>query len=153
LTLLAMLALWQPKQRAMDLWLMLVMWIWLFDIGLSAVIGSTRFDLGFYAGRLFGLIASSFLLIALIVEMARLYAGVLGAALTAEEKLAELSRLRARSGAEPPRGGQTGAFIHRQNIANYRALLESKSLSDSQRRSIEKLLEEEEAKIAPAPQG
>ena len=78
---------------------------------------------------------------------------VLGAALTAEERLTELIRLRARSGAEPPRGGQTGAFIHRQNIANYRALLESKSLGGAQRRSIEKLLQEEEAKLAPAPQG
>ncbi|HTO84487.1 MAG TPA: MASE4 domain-containing protein, partial [Methylomirabilota bacterium] len=57
LTLVAMIALWERKQRALDLWLMLVMWIWLFDIALAAVIGSTRFDLGFYAGRMFGLIA------------------------------------------------------------------------------------------------
>ncbi len=63
LTLVAMAALWQLKQRVMDLWLMLVMWVWLFDIGLSAVIGSNRFDLGFYAGRIFGLMAASFLLI------------------------------------------------------------------------------------------
>jgi hypothetical protein len=31
--------------------------------------GSTRFDLGFYAGRIFGLIGASFLLIALLIEM------------------------------------------------------------------------------------
>lgn len=65
-----MAALWQRKQRTLDLWLMLVMWIWLFDIALAAVIGSTRFDLGFYAGRIFGLIAASFLLITLVVELA-----------------------------------------------------------------------------------
>lgn len=69
LTRLTMVALWRCKQRALDLWLMLVMWLWLFDIALSAVIGSTRFDLGYYAGRIFGLIAASFLLITLVVEM------------------------------------------------------------------------------------
>jgi len=68
LTLLAMIFLWKREQRVIDLWLMLVMWIWLFDIALAAVIGSSRFDLGFYAGRIFGLIASSFLLATLIVE-------------------------------------------------------------------------------------
>jgi two-component system sensor histidine kinase UhpB len=47
---------------------MLVMWIWLFDIALSAIVGPNRFDLGFYSGRLFGRIAASFLLLALIVE-------------------------------------------------------------------------------------
>jgi hypothetical protein len=52
LTLVAMLLPWRREQRVMDLWLILVMWIWLFDIALSAVVGSSRFDLGFCAGRL-----------------------------------------------------------------------------------------------------
>jgi hypothetical protein len=148
LTLLAMVALWQPPQRVVDLWLMLVMWIWLYDIALSAVIGSTRFDLGFYAGRVFGLIAASFLLITLVVQMAQMYAGALGAAASAEQKVAELARMRARPkvGVAPARGEPTDAFIHRQNIARYRTLLESGTLDDAQRRSIERLLAEEEAK-------
>jgi hypothetical protein len=41
-----------------------VVWIWLFDIALAAVMGASRFDLGFYAGRIFGLIAAGFLMIA-----------------------------------------------------------------------------------------
>jgi hypothetical protein len=62
LTVVTMISLCQGEQRPVDLWLTPVMWIWLFDIALAAVIGSTRFDLGFYAGRLFGLLAASFLL-------------------------------------------------------------------------------------------
>jgi hypothetical protein len=96
-----MAALWQRNQRGMDLWLMLVMWVWLFDIALSAVVGSSRFDLGFYAGRLFGLIAASFLLITLLVELARLHAGALQAAAMAERKFAELAHGRSRSGLAP----------------------------------------------------
>jgi len=68
-----MISLWQREQRVVDLWLMLVMWIWLFDIALAAVIGSTRFDLGFYAGRLFGLLAASFLLLTLLGETFQMY--------------------------------------------------------------------------------
>jgi len=151
LTLIAMVALWKPHQRVMDLWLMLVMWIWLFDIGLSAVIGSSRFDLGFYAGRLFGLVASGFLLVALILEMTRLHAGALAAASAAEMRFAELARQSSRN--EPPRGKQTVSFISRQNITHYRALLTSAPLDEPQRRAIEKLLEEEEAKGHAADPG
>ena len=152
LTLLAMVALWQRKQRALDLWLMLVMWIWLFDVGLSAVIGSNRFDLGFYAGRIFGLIAASFLLITLVVEMAQMYAGALSAAANAENKLAELARMRTRrpddgrSHDKPSRGEPTEAYVHRHNIAHYRSLLDSGQLDEARRASIERLLAEEEAK-------
>ncbi|MDD1679780.1 MAG: MASE4 domain-containing protein, partial [Methanomicrobiales archaeon] len=77
LTGLAIVSLWERPQRAIDLWLILVMWIWLFDIALSAVIGSHRFDLGFYAGRVFGLVAAGFLLVTLILELTRLHANSL----------------------------------------------------------------------------
>jgi two-component system, sensor histidine kinase and response regulator len=152
-TLVAVLALWRSKQRVVDLWLMVVMWIWLFDIALSAIIGSHRFDLGFYAGRIFGLIAASFLLIALLVEMARLHATALGAAASAEARLAQLARRRERADPAMPRGARTDTFIHRQNIAHYRSLLESGSLDEVQRRSIEKLLDEEETKIRSGQTG
>ncbi len=147
LTLVAMAALWQRKQRVMDLWLMLVMWVWLFDIALSAVIGSSRFDLGFYAGRLFGLIAASFLLITLLVELARLHAGALEAAAMAERKFAELAHGRGRHEPAPPtRGEPTEGFVHRHNIARYRTLLEAGTLDEKERNSIERLLTEEIAK-------
>jgi two-component system sensor kinase FixL len=58
----------------LDLWLMVVMCAWLFDIALSAVLNAGRFDLGFYAGRIFGLLAASFVLMLLLLEISALYA-------------------------------------------------------------------------------
>lgn len=74
LTLIAVLMLWRRDMLVVDLWMMLVMWTWLFDIALSAVLGSSRYDLGFYAGRLFGLISAGFLLVVLLVEVAGMQA-------------------------------------------------------------------------------
>jgi len=71
LSLIALGALWRRNATQLDLWLMVVMCAWLLDIAISAVIGSSRYDLGFYAGRLYGLIAASFVLVALLIGMAR----------------------------------------------------------------------------------
>ncbi len=144
LTLIAMLMLWHRPQRLVDLWLMLVMWISLFDIALAAIIGSSRYDLGFYVGRIFGLIAASFLLITLLVEMARLYAGVMSAAESAEQRVVELMRDQARA---DQAGKGTDAFVLSQNIAHYRAMLDSGVLNVTQRGAIRRLLVEEEAKL------
>ncbi len=150
LTLFALVSLWQRKQRVVDLWLMLVMWIWLFDIALAAVIGSTRFDLGFYAGRIFGLLAASFLLITLVVELARMYSGALGAATRAEKKLAEIELIQAHPSLKGARGERAEAFIHRQNVDHYRSLLQGGKLDAVGRASVERLLAEEEAKYDQA---
>ncbi len=148
LTFIGMVLLWRREQRVMELWLMLVMWILLFDIALSAVIGSNRFDLGFYAGRIFGLLASSFLLLALIIETMLLHSGAVRKTAGLEQKLAQYMRAQTlgdvatwEAGDEPPE-----LFVHRQNIARYRSLLRSDSLSDEQRRTIENLLHDEMAR-------
>jgi signal transduction histidine kinase len=74
-SLAALLALWrQPAHSVLDIWLMVVMCAWLFDIGLSAVFNAGRFDLGFYAGRIYGLGAASFVLVVLLLENASLHA-------------------------------------------------------------------------------
>jgi hypothetical protein len=156
ITLTAMLMLWPRRHRAVDLWLMVVMWIWLFDIALSAVISSARFDLGWYAGRVFGLMASSFLLITLFVEMAVFYAGLVGQAAEAERRYAELARTPAEPGQWPaPKRvrATSDAFIIQQNIANYRARLAEAGLDAVQRQAIEALLVEEEAKLRNAGGG
>src|SRR5437879_11578452 len=46
---------------------------WLFDIALAAVLNAGRFDLGFYAGRIYGFLAASFVLMVLLVENGKLY--------------------------------------------------------------------------------
>jgi diguanylate cyclase (GGDEF)-like protein len=71
----ALYTLWQREQRSvLDLWLIVVMCAWLIDIALSAVLNGGRFDLGFYAGRLYGLLAASFLLFLLLLEHGAMYA-------------------------------------------------------------------------------
>ena len=51
LVALAILGL-RPPYSIIDLWLMVVLCAWVLGIGLSMVINSGRFDVGFYAGRL-----------------------------------------------------------------------------------------------------
>lgn len=142
LTLVAIGVLWRREMRVIDLWLMVVMWVWLLDIALAAVIGSSRFDLGFYAGRMFGLVAASFLLVTLLVEMARLYSGALGAAASAEQNLARMVQSQRRAGLKPRRDESTEDFVQRQNVEHFQALLESGTLDGAERQRIEKLLAE-----------
>jgi PAS domain S-box-containing protein len=71
----ALLALWLRRTHSLlDLWLMVVMCVWVFDIALSAVLNIGRFDLGFYVGRAYGLLAAMFVLIVLLSETGVLYA-------------------------------------------------------------------------------
>lgn len=70
----ALIALWLRRPHSvLDLWLMVVMCAWIFDIALSAVFNSGRFDLGFYAGRVYGLLTSVFVLMVLLLENAGIY--------------------------------------------------------------------------------
>ena len=74
LSLVALGALWRRRPHTvLDLWVMVVMCAWIFDIGLSAVLNAGRFDLGFYAGRIYGLMASSLVLLMLLLENGALY--------------------------------------------------------------------------------
>ena len=69
LSLAALVVLWwRRKHTVLDLWLMVVMCAWLCDIALSAVFNATRYDLGWYAGRIYGLLAASSLLMVLLIE-------------------------------------------------------------------------------------
>jgi signal transduction histidine kinase len=77
LSLLALLALLVRRPHSLlDLWLMVTLVAWLCDVALSAVLNAGRFDLGFYAGRIFGLFASSFVLVVLLHETIALYAAL-----------------------------------------------------------------------------
>ena len=74
-SLVALAALWRQRSRSvLDLWLMVVMNAWLFDIALSAMLNAGRYDLGFYAGRIYGLLATSVVLMELLLENGMLYA-------------------------------------------------------------------------------
>lgn len=73
--LAALLALWLRRPHSViDVWLMVVLCAWLFDIALSAIVNVARFDLGFYAGRIYGLCAASFVLAVLLADNVALQA-------------------------------------------------------------------------------
>ncbi|HEX3062544.1 MAG TPA: ATP-binding protein, partial [Usitatibacter sp.] len=73
-SVVALVQVWRRRTReALDLWLMVVMCAWIFDIALSAVLNQGRFDLGFYAGRLYGLVAANVVLLMLVAENARMH--------------------------------------------------------------------------------
>jgi PAS domain S-box-containing protein len=75
LSLAALLVMWFRRPHSViDVWLMVVLCAWLFDIALSAIFNVARFDLGFYAGRLYGLCAASFVLAVLLVDNVALQA-------------------------------------------------------------------------------
>jgi signal transduction histidine kinase/CheY-like chemotaxis protein len=92
--------LWRRKPHSvLDLWLMVVMLAWVFDIGLSGVFNAARFDLGFYAGRLYGLAAASVVLIVIVLETRTLYARLATtlaeARDAADRRAAELAQMNA----------------------------------------------------------
>jgi signal transduction histidine kinase len=84
-----LLALWRRKPHSMlDLWLMVVLFVCICEVALSAVFNAGRFSLGFYAGRVYGLFATSFVLVVLLVENSRLHARLFEAQ-QAERQLAQ----------------------------------------------------------------
>ena len=84
----------RPPYSILDLWLMVVLCAWVFGIALSTIINIGRFDIGFYAGRLYSLFAASVVPIVFLVEAARLYGRLDEARAIAEERNAELARSR-----------------------------------------------------------
>lgn len=93
LSLAALLLLWRRRPHSvLDLWLGVVMCSWLFDIALSSILNSGQFDLGFYAGRIYGLLAASFVLIALLVETGWLHDRLTAARAQLADRARDLER-------------------------------------------------------------
>jgi PAS domain S-box-containing protein len=98
LSLVALAVLWFRRPHSvLDLWLMVVMCAWLADIALAAVLNGGRFDLGFYAGRVYGLAAASFVLVVLLLETGALYTQLAGMYEAERRRAAdEISHVNAR---------------------------------------------------------
>ncbi|HKQ30268.1 MAG TPA: MASE4 domain-containing protein [Burkholderiales bacterium] len=94
LCLAALPFLWRRRPHTvLDLWLMVVMCTWLFDIALASVLNAGRFDLGFYSGRVYGLLAASFVLLVLLLENIKLYADLATVNESEQQKTRELTIL------------------------------------------------------------
>jgi signal transduction histidine kinase len=79
LSVAALIVLWVRRRSVLDLWLMVVMCAYVIEICLIAFPVPVRFSLGWYAGRVFGLVSGSLLLFVLLYEITMLYAQLLRA--------------------------------------------------------------------------
>jgi signal transduction histidine kinase/CheY-like chemotaxis protein len=94
-SLLALAVLWRQRPHSvLDLWLMVVMCAWLLDIALAAMLNAGRFDLGFYAGRLYDLVACGMVLLELLLENGLLYARLVQLHASERDKSAQLAAAR-----------------------------------------------------------
>jgi PAS domain S-box-containing protein len=65
----ALAVLWLRRPHSvLDIWLMVVLCAWLFDVASSSLLNAGRFDFGFYVGRLYGLFAACFVLGVLLLQ-------------------------------------------------------------------------------------
>jgi len=144
LSLLALLALWRRRPHSvLDVWLMVAMGAWLCDIGLAAVLNAGRFDVGFYAGRIYGLLAATFVLVVLLLEHARLYARLADTNARLADEVVE--RRRAETQAEDANRAKS-EFLSRMShelrtplngILGFSQLLEMDAPTPAQLESIE----------------
>jgi signal transduction histidine kinase len=64
--------LWRGERSILDICLMLTLWAWLLEA--FVLPGAARFSVGWYSGRVLGLVSGLFVLGMLLIEMTRLYA-------------------------------------------------------------------------------
>jgi signal transduction histidine kinase len=64
--------LWRGERSILDYCLMLTLWAWLLEA--FVLPGAARFSVGWYTGRILGLVSGLFVLGMLLIEMTRLYA-------------------------------------------------------------------------------
>ena len=94
-SLVALAALWRRRPHSvLDLWLMVVLCAWLLDIALSGMLNAGRYDLGFYAGRIYGLLACGAVLMELLLENGTLYARLVQAHDSERRKSVDLQAAR-----------------------------------------------------------
>lgn len=94
----ALAVLWRQRRSVLDLWLMVVLAAWAIETCLLSFISGGRFSAGWWSGRVFGLAASSVVLLVLLAEMTTLY-GRLVRSVAAERRVrdARLASLEALS--------------------------------------------------------
>jgi signal transduction histidine kinase len=77
----AIVLLWIRGRSALDLWLMVVMFLYVIEQPLSRYPVAVRFSIGWYAVRVVGFLASSLVLVVLLYEITTLYSRLFGAIL------------------------------------------------------------------------
>ncbi|MFA5915844.1 MAG: ATP-binding protein, partial [Burkholderiales bacterium] len=140
----ALVMLWRRRSHSvLDLWLVVVMCAWLFDIALSAVFNAARFDVGFYAGRIYGLLAATYVLMELLVENGRLYAKLVALNHQEREQAVALAAARDQAQAADRAKGQFLATMSHEirtplnGLLGMLELLSLSPLNGEQRETLE----------------
>src|SRR5690606_731877 len=61
--------LWRYRRSVLDLWLLVMLWAWLVELLLQIVpVLVERFSVGYYFGRVYGLLSTMIILIVLLVD-------------------------------------------------------------------------------------
>jgi signal transduction histidine kinase len=79
LSAVAIISLWIRRKSLLDLWLMVVMLVFMTEVLISSFPVSARFSLGWYAGRTYSLLSGSLILFVLLYEITVVYARLIGA--------------------------------------------------------------------------
>jgi signal transduction histidine kinase len=72
--ILALALLYSRRRSVLDLWIMVVLCVWITELALLDVLLFSRFTFGFYVGRGFSRLTSVIVLVVLLVETTKLYA-------------------------------------------------------------------------------
>jgi len=72
-TAVPLVLLWFRRRSVLDLWLLVMCSAWLVEVTLNAFLDA-RFNLGFYASRIYNLIGTAFVLLVLLSETTAIYA-------------------------------------------------------------------------------
>jgi signal transduction histidine kinase len=146
LAVIAFVLLWWRRHRTViDLWLVVVLFAWVGEIALSVVLAPVRFSIGFYAGRLYGVIAASIVLIVLLSQTTALYARLARAIATErrvrERRLSEMEAMLSHLSRVSDLGHVVTALIHEVNqplaaIGNYLSALQRLALMGDKEKII-----------------
>src|SRR5215208_5624088 len=68
--------LWRPQHSFLDQWLVVALCALLLEVALASVLSSGRYNLSWYAGRFYQLVTANVVMVVLLAEMTRLYAGL-----------------------------------------------------------------------------
>jgi signal transduction histidine kinase len=86
LIVLALILLWLRHRSVLDMWLMVVLCTYTIEVALTAFPVPIRFSLGWYAGRVYGVLSGTFVLVILLGEITMLYGELLRAVLAQQRE-------------------------------------------------------------------
>ena len=89
---IALWLLWPRKRSLLDQWLIVALCALLLEVALASVLSSGRYTLSWYAGRFYQLVTATVVMVVLIAEMARLYAGLARSNATLQHERMRLQR-------------------------------------------------------------